>query len=1688
MNRIVSLIAVMLLVMQLLSVAQTRKLSGIINDPSTGEPLPGVNIVIEGTSKGTVTDVNGFYEIEAPVGATIRVSYIGYINTKFVVKPEKVDKSKPNILSKSEQPLVVQREINKPDSILKPKVFKHTIPDDPSKTLSPYFFVQSDDPTVDRLPLKATNAEVNIAGVIADVTIRQVYVNEGKNVLEAIYIFPGSARSAVYAMSMTIGTRRLYAKIKEKQQARQEYEQAKQDGKTATLLEQKRPNVFQMNVANILPGDTITVEMKYTELLENTKGVYEFVYPTVVGPRYSNRIDNDENSNDKWVANPYLEEGLAPTYSFDIKTNINAGMPIKEVTSPSHLINVRYTGKNIAKIGFNPAETNRGNSDFILRYRLSDNKVESGLLLYEHGDENFFLLMMQPPKAPTIDQIPPREYVFIVDVSGSMNGFPISVSKELMRGLLDKMRPCDRFNILLFAGGNALFSERSVPASKNNIDAGFSFIDKEQGGGGTEMYPAIERALKLPANEGFSRTFVVITDGYVDIERRLFQLIHKNLNRANMFAIGIGSSVNRFLIEGIANAGMGEPYVITNEGEAKIMGKRFHEYVENPVLTNIQLKLNNFEAYDIQPGAIPDVFSERPIILIGKYKGLPKGSIEVTGIAGNETYKEFFYTDSASRLNNQALRYLWARTKVRYLDDYNKFSSQARHGGEGDEEMDYSKMITSLGLQYSLLTQYTSFIAVDTMVRNFNKPITTVNQPLPLPKGVSNNAVGASVLRSTPVYSGDPSNISLSPDVQKLEEVVVVGYGTTKKSDLTGSVSSVSSENLRVSGNVGTALQGRVAGLNIVPATGNPGGNASIIIRGSATNQTGEPLYVVDGVPMSAANVQNITGGEIESVDVLKDASSTAIYGSRGSSGVIVINTKRAKEGHLKVEVSTNTTLDFAGKLPEMQSIYAQGQPSAGSLTWFGPESGIPYSWGPALSSLAFDGQPYLYDKNGRLVPQSNTYTTPAKAYNPYDLFKTGYSFFNNISISRGTAKNKWYASVSSTHKSDIIPGSSVNDYNLKFNSENKLFQYLKLSTSLVYYNQRSDHALASSDLTGVMYSLLTTPPSFDNSNGYSGKAAINNKETYTLESGLPRSYASTVNNPYGMVARNPFNDKLQRLTGSVSFSANLAKELTLTVGFNGDRYWNSRLFGADKNSAGCITGKFTDRNEDFRSFSSRASLSFNKNFGNNQFRMSIGDEWSLLSNKLEKTMYSDMLLYGIFESTNASNFKPINIDKERNGNRLFTSLGFDFNNYLFLNSSLSRDWSSTLHHPDGISASAGIAVNITNLNFLRNQNSLSLFKVFANYGKTLKESPLLSTNSYFNTIRYKYSDAVNYFERYEITFSPTLKPESVRAFNTGLSIGLFNNALTLEGLYYHRMSNNAIFATESNEQLVMLKNIGTIKYTGWEFSMHYQYYHNKFTFSTDVNFTRPRSKAMGLSQDMLSLAGFDDINTCLIEGQPLGVLYGTRFLRSKNGEMVIGSDGFPVVDSEKGIIGNPNPNWIINVSPKIRWKSMELALIAEWRVGGEVWNGTQNTMNYFGTSQLSADLRNTTHYIFNGVKPDGTANDIPVDFASASADISNNRWVRYGATGVAEEAIEDASWFKLREVRFTYNLPLKHICKLPIYRCSVTIFGRNLITTSKATGIDPETSLTGAENGNGLNYFNAPTTQSLGMGITFQF
>jgi Ca-activated chloride channel family protein len=1654
----------------------TRLVSGVLNDPDTGEGMAGVNVMVKGTNIGTATDANGYYQIEAPIGSVLVFSFVGYTSREMIVEPLPVSEK---------------------DSTGVPiKVFKHSIPDDPDKTLSPYFFVKSDNPSEDKMPLKSTAASVNIAGVIADVQVRQVYVNTGKNVLEAVYIFPGSTRAAVYAMSMTIGNRTLTAKIREKEQARKDYEEARQQGKTATLLEQKRPNIFQMNVANILPGDTIAVDMRYTELLVPVEGTYEFVYPTVVGPRYSETPDDAEHTDEKWVKNPYLHEGEKPDYTFNLSTRLNSGIPIQKITSASHKINVQYNGKEHAMINLDPAEDTGGNRDFILHYRLRGGQVESGVLLHPRQDENFFLLMVEPPEAPTLDQIPAREYIFIVDVSGSMMGFPISVSKDLLRKLISGLRPSDRFNVMLFESSNQMLHQRSVLANEDNIRDAIDVLDRQGGGGGTRLYPALQNALSFKKDEGYSRTFVVITDGFVTIEKEAFNLVRDNLDQANLFAIGIGSSVNRYLIEGLAHAGMGEPFIVTNESEAAIVGKKFKDFVEKPVLTDIKIDYGNFDVYDVEPISIPDVFAERPIIVFGKYRGTPAGNIKLSGYSGIMPYTKMINLNKATSENNEALRYLWARNKIKYLDDYAGYYE----GNIGDGYSTRSKpsptserieQVTTLGLKYNLLTQYTSFIAIDSVIRNEKENNLQIKQPLPLPQGVSDNALG---------MMGTSSGVSLSPDASALEEVVIIGYGEQRKYCLTASISTVRANEFFINATtINHSIQGRVAGVQVNQNAGITGSNATVRIRGNssiAINNT--PLYIVDGVPLDNTDhplsvngvdtpdrLADFNSNDIESIEILKDSYATSIYGSKGANGIILITTKKPRVGRQEISLTSSFTIDQVNKLPSLQHAYAQGRPAGGALQWRGGDTQEMFSWGPSLNDLMFDGSAYDYDKNGKLIPISNN-GTAMKPYDRYDLFKTGYSVNNNVRVGKATDRMKYVVSAGHVFQNGVIPGADQQKISFRFFYEQRI-KKLKLTVSSSASDLQADLIQKGNSASSVIYGLFTTPASFDNGNGYRSGHALSHNSVYSLSDLTQRSFSGgLIDNPYWSIKKNPYHYSVRRITPAFSASYEIRRTLTLNYKVSGDLYVDKQDAGFDIYSAAQPKGAFNNRTEIFNSVNSEFYVQGNKSILNSGLSISstIGLNNFLSSRSVARIDGEELKKPGSFEKDNAVRLTEYAYQYNNINTRYFGRMNLDYKDILLADLTGSREKTSTLSgknsrlHAEGV----GFAFRFTNLpNYY--SELITSGKLYANFSRSRKEAPLFIDPIYFNAVNADVNNPNLFNERYPIENNTSLKPEQSAAIELGGEFRFVNDRITLDGGYFNRSTTHAYVPVFSGNKASLI-NGGSLSNKGIEIDLKADVVSRVIKWNVCVNFTKSNSMVTSLPAglDRVALSGFTSLSSSLIAGQPYGVLFGTRYLRNDQGKVVIGADGFPVVDTKMGVVGNPNPDWVMGIQNSFSYKEVAFEFLFDIKKGGDVWNGTKNTLNYYGVSKISSKQRGITNYIFDGVMDDGNTNETPVDFASPSKDVSENRWVRYGKAGVAEDAIEDGSWVRLRNISLSYNFSEVAASKVGLRKLSLSLFAKNVLLITKYSGIDPETNLTGNSNGRGLDYFNSPNIRSYGI------
>jgi Ca-activated chloride channel family protein len=579
-------------------------------------------------------------------------------------------------------------------------------------------------------PLKSTKVRADISGFFARVTVLQEFENTFGDPIEAVYTFPLSQNSAVDRMTMTIGERVIRGKIMKREEAKRVYDAAKAAGQAAALLDQQRPNIFTQSVANIMPGEKVLVEISYVETLKYDEGSYEFVFPMVVGPRY---IPASVPAGDaRRISAPMSAQRAGHDISIDI--NLDAGVPIEDVRSISHEIETVPFGAETRKIALKDLNA-IPNKDFVLRYDVTGKRLQDGILMHRSAKGGFFTMMIQPPESFAAKDVNPKEIVFVLDTSGSMSGFPIEKAKEAMNLALDGLYPRDTFNLITFAGDTRILFEKPVPATDFNLNLAREFLNSSKGRGGTEMMKAVTAALEPSGSQRHVRIACFMTDGYVGNEAEIIAEIQKYSN-ARVFSFGIGNSVNRYLLDKMAQEGRGEVEYVSLKDDGSKAAKRFHERVRNPLLTDISIDWGEMAVSDVYPGKQPDLFSAKPVALTGRFAKSGSGSVTLRGkMAGRDYTREIPLIFPEAEAANDALATVWARTRVDEL--MSKY-----YGAKEPDRKAIENEITQLGLEFGLMTQFTSFVAVEERVVNQDGKQVRIEVPVEGPAGTVYSAVG----------------------------------------------------------------------------------------------------------------------------------------------------------------------------------------------------------------------------------------------------------------------------------------------------------------------------------------------------------------------------------------------------------------------------------------------------------------------------------------------------------------------------------------------------------------------------------------------------------------------------------------------------------------------------------------------------------------------------------------------------------------------------------------------------------------------------------------------------------------------------------------------------------------------------------------------------------------------------------
>ena len=585
------------------------------------------------------------------------------------------------------------------------------------------------------MPLTHTQVKANISGYVAKVGVQQQYENPFSDKIEATYVFPLPEDAAVTDFIMTVGDRRIRGIIREKEEAQAIYESARRQGHVASLLTQERPNIFQQKVANIEPGKRIDIDIMYFNTLKYVDGEYEFAFPMVVGPRY-----NPGDSPDGIGAQPrgaskgpqntsvqYLAPDERSGHDIQVTVNIEAGLEIHDLRSTSHAVHIDQDGSR-ASITLRPQDQ-IPNKDLVLRYRLAGAQLGTAMLTEPgEGDITTFALLIEPPE--DVENIPkvPREMIFVLDCSGSMNGFPMEKSKQAMRECISQLRDEDTFNVIRFSSRASALGNTPIPATRENRNRGMDFVTQLSGSGGTRMIEGIRAALDMPGTGKRQRIVSFMTDGYIGNEGQILQAIRDKLGDAHVFSFGIGNSVNRYLIQEMGREGKGAAAYIGLSQSADRVVHQFYKRVAHPALSGAKIDWNGMKVFNVYPQRLPDLYVGRPVLVVGKCKGPIPDEIVLRGESGGQAFERRISTRAQGiERQHEGINFVWARRQL----DAMSYTELVK------PSLDLKKEMTEFSIDHRVLCGYTAFLAVDSSHKTPGGAPREQPVAVPVPDGVS---------------------------------------------------------------------------------------------------------------------------------------------------------------------------------------------------------------------------------------------------------------------------------------------------------------------------------------------------------------------------------------------------------------------------------------------------------------------------------------------------------------------------------------------------------------------------------------------------------------------------------------------------------------------------------------------------------------------------------------------------------------------------------------------------------------------------------------------------------------------------------------------------------------------------------------------------------------------------------------
>lgn len=587
------------------------------------------------------------------------------------------------------------------------------------------------------LPRLDTNVKLKIDGIVVSATVDQMFLNNSNKPIEAVYVFPLPDKAAVYDMQMQVNDRFIQSVVKERKEAKKAYERAKSEGKRASLTEQERPNVFTNSVANILPGDTIVVRLRFVDYLEYSSGEFKLRFPMVVGPRYIPGEHAVDFSGNGWSFDteevldgsritPPVRKKTGNTIS--LKVDLNAGFALGKVWSPTHSLNINNRGTGLRTITFDKKKE-VPNRDFVLSFSLlNPDKPNSALFTSKVGNDKYFMSMTIPPVEGSYTPLP-KEVIYILDISGSMEGESIRQAKQAISQAIRGLGSEDYFNVIIFNDYYSPFFEKPMAATQKMKNKAFEYIIRIEANGGTEALPALLFGMKqIGVSNAFPMIFF-ITDGVVGNEEAIIRNVNYSIGDTRLFSIGIGSAPNSYLLRKISKYGRGSFTYINSVEDVDQKIETLLKKIDLPVLSDLQFSYGG--AHDLYPNPIQDLYHDEPLILFGKVHY--SSSMEHATLKGNmsDGPVEFPLTLDWSHANTSpAIPTLWARSKITGLMDEYQLGDNSKR-----------KEIIDLAVDHHILTKFTSFLAIENRVVNPMSELISLAIPTDLPHGWDYDAV-----------------------------------------------------------------------------------------------------------------------------------------------------------------------------------------------------------------------------------------------------------------------------------------------------------------------------------------------------------------------------------------------------------------------------------------------------------------------------------------------------------------------------------------------------------------------------------------------------------------------------------------------------------------------------------------------------------------------------------------------------------------------------------------------------------------------------------------------------------------------------------------------------------------------------------------------------------------------------------